>query len=98
MAFGRINASQMGSGRKSREQRKSSRRIIGSPAWIRPNGGFAKRPCRVLDISDTGVRLAVEAGQDVPVIFNFAMPSGGGLGRRARVKWRNGTQLGAEFI
>ncbi len=99
MAFGRrqANADERVVGRKLREQRKSSRQKVGASAWIRPDGGFAKRPCRLLDISETGVRLAIEPGADVPSIFNFAMSSGG-LGRRARIKWRNGTQIGAEFL
>lgn len=83
-------------GRKLREQRKSSRRNVGSTGWIRPDGGFATRQCRVLDISHTGVRLASD-GQNVPAVFSFAM-SRGEPGRRARVKWRNGTQIGAEFF
>ena len=97
MAFGRRQVSESIVGRKLREQRKSTRQNVGASAWIRPDGGFAKRPCRLLDISESGIRIAISQGQEVPSVFNFAMTSDS-LGRRARIKWRNGTQLGAEFF
>ncbi len=97
MALGRRQANESVVGRKLREQRKSSRQKVGASAWIRPDGGFAKRACRLLDISESGIRLAIEPGSEVPSVFTFAM-STTSSGRRARVKWRNGSQLGAEFF
>ena len=98
MGFETINPRHAGSGRKHRESRKARRFALGAPGWIRPDGGFAKRPCTVLDISDTGVRISVEGNQTVPTIFNFVSAKTGGLGRRARLKWKRGNELGAEFI
>jgi hypothetical protein len=95
MAFGSKDARFFGGGRKTRELRRAARRSVGNAGWIRPDGGFAKRACKVLDISDTGVRLTSD--DPVPDVFNFVSASGG-LGRRVRVKWRRGTQIGAEFI
>ena len=87
-----------GSGRKTRELRAAKRLALGAPGWIRPDGGFAKRACTVLDISDTGVRLRVGGEQTVPMIFNFVTAKTGGLGRRARLKWKRGNEIGAEFF
>src|ERR1700689_4843838 len=42
--------------RKRTEFRRSARRTLGSRAWIRLEGSFATRPCRVLDLSATGAR------------------------------------------
>ena len=50
-----------------------------SPAAIRPDGGFAKWHCTVLDVSDTGVRLKLDADHIVPTTFNFVSAKTGGL-------------------
>lgn len=83
--------------KKSRELRRSTRTAMPSAAWIRLSGAFAKRRCRLIDISDTGVRLAIDPSTKVPTIFNFAMAIDS-PGRPVRVKWRRGDQLGAEFL
>jgi hypothetical protein len=98
MGFGTIDPRHTGSGRKHREARKARRLAVGAAGWIRPDGGFARRPCTVLDISDTGVRISVADGQTVPSVFNFVSAKTGGLGRRARVKWKRGNEIGGEFI
>ena len=95
MAFGNSDARFFGAGRKSRELRRFRRRTVGSPGWIKLDGGFARRSCQVLDISETGVRLL--ADQTVPDIFGFISALGGSY-RRARVKWRRSDQIGAEFF
>src|SRR5687767_12687195 len=82
MGFGTIDPRHTGSGRKHREARKARRLAVGAAGWIRPDGGFARRPCTVLDISDTGVRISVADGQTVPSVFNFVSAKTGGLGRR----------------
>src|SRR5688500_17712059 len=98
MAFGKIEPRHAGSGRKHRELRTSMRQSIGEAGWVRPDGGFARWPCMVLDISDTGVRLKVDPNQTVPTIFSFVLAKAGGLGRRARVQWRRDSEIGAEFL
>ena len=50
------------------------------------------------DISNTGIRISVAGDQMVPPTFNFVSAKSGGLGRRARVKWRCGNEIGAEFF
>jgi len=82
--------------RKPKDLRKSSRTKLKGAAWIRLAGGFAARQCEVLDISDTGARIAVPSQQLVPNAFSLALQRGG-QGRAARVKWRRGTEIGLEF-
>jgi len=82
--------------RKAKEQRRASRRKVSTNAWIRLDGGFAVRPCSVIDLSDTGVQISVSAAESVPSTFTFVM-SRTASGRRARVVWRHGSQIGAEF-
>lgn len=96
MAFGRRqseNEARSYAGNK----RRASRIKSGAGGWLRLDGGFAMRPCQVLDVSDTGVRIAVDASLRVPNDFVIVL-SHGGQGRRAHVKWRNATQIGAQFV
>jgi hypothetical protein len=73
------------------------RRKLGVKAWIRLDGGFATRPCTILDLSETGVQIAVEAAESVPNNFVLLMSQDARTGRRAQVKWRSGSKIGAEF-
>jgi hypothetical protein len=84
--------------KKPKEQRRASRRMIGAKALIRLDGGFAARRCNVVDLSDTGVQITIDAAETVRGVFNFCMSADVGSGRPARVKWRRGSQIGAEFI
>jgi hypothetical protein len=77
--------------------RKSSRRTLQASGWIRLGGGFAIRRCAVIDMSDTGARLAVTAQDHVPRAFSFTLDRMR-EGRAAVVKWRNGTEVGVEFV
>ncbi len=86
-----------GSVRRGKENRKASRRKVSAGGFIRPDGGFAVLPCTVIDLSDTGVQISAGAAKSVPSIFTF-MTSRNAVGRRARVKWRRGLQIGAEFV
>jgi hypothetical protein len=78
-----------------RDNRKAARKAYKTAGWIRLEGGFAVRPCHVIDISDTGVRLSVEG--DIPATFALLF-SRNSKGRKARVKWRRGNLVGAEFL
>ena len=82
-------------GRK--DKRRSSRLAVKDRGYVRPDNGFAKWPCTVIDASETGVRLKLEGNQALPALFSF-MRTSSGPGRRARVKWRRGQEIGAEFI
>jgi hypothetical protein len=55
------------------------------------------RPCQLLDVSDTGVRIAVDPALRVPNDFVIVL-SQGSPGRRAHIKWRNAKQIGAQFV
>jgi hypothetical protein len=85
-------------GSRTKDARRSPRRRAGSKAWIRADGGFSVRPCKIADLSATGVRLVLDTPQAVSGQFNLLFTRDAGLGRRCRVRWRRGTQLGAEFL
>ena len=97
MAFGRRQVDQTTTARYPGNKRRAARVKSGATGWLRLDGGFAMRPCQVLDVSDTGVRIAVDPALRVPKEF-VIVRSQGGQGRRCFVKWRNATQIGAQFV
>jgi hypothetical protein len=58
--------------------------------------GFAVRACSIIDLSDTGMQISVSPADPVPSIRTVVM-SRTASGRRTRVVWRRGSQIGAEF-
>jgi hypothetical protein len=94
--FGAVLGHRFRANASSKEQRRAARIRVGSDAWIR--GGFAVLPCKVVDLSDTGVQIRLSTAQMVPNTFTLLTSRNAGSGRSARVKWRRGTQIGAEFL
>ena len=77
--------------------RKDARNSIGSKAWIRFDDGFSVRECRLVDLSGGGIRILVKAPHDVATQFSVLMTRDAAPGRRCRIKWRRGKEIGAEF-
>ena len=80
-----------------RDSRKALRRQSSAAAWIRVEKQFAVRPCTVVDISLTGVQLTLGSPEPLPEEFRLLL-SRDSQGRRCRLKWRQGTNVGAEFL
>jgi hypothetical protein len=76
--------------------KRSPRHAVNMDAWIRQAGSFATQPCRVLDVSRTGVRLELKNAHGIPENF-ILLFSKNDPGYNATVIWRRGTQIGAEF-
>jgi hypothetical protein len=85
-------------GRKPKDKRRVARKNSSAKAWIRLDGGFALRQCNLIDHSDAGVCISVEAPEKVSNVFTLLISRDSTMGRRVRIKWRRGTQIGAEFI
>jgi hypothetical protein len=81
--------------RKRIERRKSARSPHGTRAWIRLDDGFAVRPCRVIDLSPAGARLSIEGEISKSFALLLSLNS---AGRKARIKWRRGNQVGIQFL
>ncbi len=82
---------------KEIDARRTPRRARDLNAWIRVEGSFAAQKCQVIDISQNGVRLAIAAAYKIPARFSLLF-SKDSIGRQARIKWRRGSQIGAEFL
>ncbi|MDR3489032.1 MAG: PilZ domain-containing protein [Bradyrhizobium sp.] len=58
-------------------------------------GGFAKRDCKVVDISESGARIAISGAIDLPRQFSIAFASSA---KPCQLVWRNGTMVGVKFL
>ena len=77
--------------------KRAPRHPVNMDAWVRAKkGAFGKLPCRVLDVSRNGVRLEAADTNSIPDNF-ILLFSKDDAGHSATVKWRRGTQIGAEF-
>jgi hypothetical protein len=82
---------------KKIDNRRAPRRACEINAWIRAEDCFATQQCRILDLSQTGVRLAIVDAYRTPGRF-ILLWSKNGTGRHANIKWRRNAQIGAEFL
>ncbi|HXY03548.1 MAG TPA: PilZ domain-containing protein [Terriglobales bacterium] len=82
----------------AKENRRAAarHRYDGNDTWVGLDGSLF-RQCQILDLSRTGVRLAVTNAESLPNTFTLIL-SKNGSGRPARVKWRRGNEVGAEFF
>jgi hypothetical protein len=81
----------------STNRRKSVRRPIGYGATIVAPDASWTRKCRVIDISASGAKLALEEPGELPKDFVLVLSERGGPKRRCHVVWDTGDQLGVEF-
>ena len=59
-----------------KDSRSEKREEIGTKAWIRLDGGFSVRACRLVDLSSSGVRILVDAPHDVAGRFSLLLTRG----------------------
>jgi hypothetical protein len=78
-------------------RRKSVRRSIGYGATIVAPDAAWTRKCRVLDVSESGAKLALEEPGELPKDFVLMLSERGGPTRRCHVVWETGGELGVEF-
>jgi hypothetical protein len=79
------------------ERRQSARRSLNAPGWIRLDGGFGLRECRIVDVSIAGVRICLPFAGRLPETFTLLL-SKHTQGHRVRTIWRRANQIGAKFI
>ena len=75
------------------EQRHALRRRVDEPATIKHARGTEKGVVR--DISSAGAQLVLEKPPEPDSTVEIKMDAVGSV--KAKVRWRNGTRVGAEF-
>ena len=79
------------------ERRQAPRRNLNTPGWIRLDGGFGLRECKIVDVSIAGVRISLPFAGKLPETFTLLL-SKQAKGHRVRMIWRRANQIGAKFI
>jgi hypothetical protein len=62
------------------------------------DGGTARIPCVLWDISEGGARIAAAHGNALPDVFGLFLTKDGKSRRFCQVVWRRGSQLGVRFV
>jgi PilZ domain len=88
----------IGTIRRRAELRKHPRKQIHHAAWIYLGGDTPLRSCTIYDISNTGVRITLATEEEIPAEFTLLLTADGRARRRCSVIWRDGFNVGAEFI
>jgi hypothetical protein len=83
--------------KKKIDNRRAPRRPYDASAWIRLEGSFTTQQCQILDRSETGVGLAIADAYRIPNKFMLLLFKNG-PGRRASIRWRRSSRIGAEFV
>jgi hypothetical protein len=78
-------------------KRRNPRRAISFGAQIFYPGAKGTIACTVRDISDGGAHLSVPSGDELPALFDLRIGKGDRIGRRCRVVWQKGKDVGVEF-
>jgi hypothetical protein len=84
------------------EQRKANRVVFekGFAANVMAIDGTWRRPCMMLDASDTGARLAIDGSMEGLAMKEFflVLSTVGNAYRRCELAWVNGNEAGVYFI
>jgi hypothetical protein len=77
------------------KQKRSERRMTRDVHALVLLDGFAKRDCKIVDISDKGARLAINSTTPLPRCFSIAFASST---KPCELVWRNGAMAGVKFL
>jgi PilZ domain len=79
-------------------KKREARKLLGQPAWITLDGGFAARQCVVADISSRGARITLEEAIALPATLRLAFSRDARTGHICQVVWRRGKSAGVKFV
>ena len=78
--------------------RKASRTAVRRIGWLARVKGEQIRECTVFDESATGMRLVIDAPDEIPDTFYLYPTLDFTSRRQVRVVWRSDKQIGIEFL
>jgi PilZ domain len=79
-------------------KKREARKLMGQPAWITLDGGFAARQCMVQDISRTGAKISLDEAATLPATLRLAFARDARTGHKCQVVWRRGRSAGVKFV
>jgi len=77
--------------------RREDREEEGHRAWLDTGDGGPLLTCTLVDISESGARLAIEEADQVPERFSLRLTRYGQPRISCRTVWRNADTLGVTF-
>jgi hypothetical protein len=78
-------------------RKRETRKSVQQSGWIVLEGGFAARPCTVLDLSDNGAKIRTDDPSSVHSKLKLSFSRDGSKGRSCEVAWRRGQTMGLKF-
>jgi hypothetical protein len=78
--------------------KRETRKSVSQSGWITLDGGFAARPCTVLDLSSSGAKITIDDPNAVIAKVRLAMSRDTRTGRTCQVVWRRGKTIGVRFV
>lgn len=78
-------------------KKRDARKSVHQSGWITLDGGFAARPCQVLDLSASGAKITVDDPSSVTARIRLGFSRDGRSGRPCDVVWRRGKTMGVKF-
>ena len=78
--------------------KREARKSVRQSGWITLDGGFAARPCTVLDLSSAGAKISIDDPNAVTAKVRLAFSRDTRRGHTCQVVWRRGKTLGVKFV
>jgi PilZ domain len=82
----------------SNDKRRRPRKQLNLPAWIDVGNDAHPQRCTVIDMSDSGARLAVDDIECLPDRFHLGLSRYGQSRQSCNIVWRTHDEVGIEFI
>jgi hypothetical protein len=79
-------------------KKRDARKSVQQPGWLTLEGGFAMRPCVVMDLSATGAKIKIDSQQSLDAKLRLAFSRDARTGRNCEVVWRRGKTVGVKFV
>ena len=80
----------------AREKREKRQKLY-QEAWL-TLGGFARRECKVMDLSNGGARLEVDSRNIPEDNLGLSLTKDTRKFTKCRLAWRKGNVIGVEFV
>jgi PilZ domain-containing protein len=77
--------------------RRESREDKGHRAWLDTGEGGSLLACTLVDISASGAKLSLDAGDEIPDTFSLRLTRYGQPRFACRTVWRNANTIGVTF-
>jgi hypothetical protein len=79
------------------QMRKEDRAEVSRQAWLDTGDGGPLLNCLLVDISESGAKLAFDEVDQIPETFSLRLSRFGHPRHQCRVVWRSSTALGVTF-